>query len=296
MYTLARCRRVAVLSDIHGNYYAFRACYEDALLRGAEGFVFLGDYVSDLSMPRETLDLLYTIRQTHPTVCLRGNRERYMLENRQGMHHFAPGTRSGSLYYTYASLTEADLDLFASLPTYAVVEINGLPVELAHAAEEDDRHYFDPRHERFPAMVEGMRTTCFLTGHSHKQYAEEREGKQIINPGSVGVPRNYGYLTQYALLDVEDGRVFYELRQLPYDVEAAVRHQMSHLLPVAKYWAIGVLYDVLTGEEWMIPMLHRAYERAGENTDRMDDEAFWHSVAEEMGMHFTEPELLALLR
>ena len=41
--------RVAVLSDIHSNYYAFKACYEDAVKCGAESFIFLGDYVSDLS-------------------------------------------------------------------------------------------------------------------------------------------------------------------------------------------------------------------------------------------------------
>jgi len=291
---LSDCRRVAVLSDIHGNYHAFRACYEDALSCGVDGFVFLGDYISDLSMPRQTLDLLRTVRHTYPTLCLRGNRERYMLENRQGLHRFAPGTRSGSLWYTYSSLTKEDLDWFDSLPTYVAVTVGGTPVELAHAAEHDDRYYFDPDHERLPEVLGGMRTACFLTGHSHKQYAVEREGKLILNPGSVGVPREYGYLTQYAILDLSDG-LSYTLRQIPYDVRAAVRHQMEHLLPVAGYWAIGVLYDVLTGEEWMIPLLQRAYKMAGNDQGIMDNEDFWQQVASSMGMRFTEAELLALL-
>ena len=70
---------VAVMSDIHSNHRAFKACYEDALRHGADRFVFLGDYVSDLAQTRETLDLLYEIRDRYPTVCLRWNRERYML-------------------------------------------------------------------------------------------------------------------------------------------------------------------------------------------------------------------------
>ena len=292
---LSGCRRVAVMSDIHGNYHAFRACFEDALSLGAEGFVFLGDYISDLSMPRETLDLLYEIRRSYPTLCLRGNRERYMLENRRGVHHFAPGTRSGSLYYTYQSLTAADLAWFEDLPTYVTATVGGLPVEMAHAAAHDDRYYFDPDHARFPGVLDDMRTTCFLAGHSHKQFAAVRNGKLVLNPGSVGVPRDHGYLTQYALLTVEGGQTMPTLRQIPYDVRAAVRHQMEQLLPVAGYWAIGVLYDVLTGEEWMVPMLHRAYAAAGSDTSVMDDEAFWHGVATEMGMRFTEEELLALL-
>ena len=54
--------RVAVLSDIHSNYYAFKACYEDAIKCGAEMFIFLGDYVSDLSEPQRTMDLVYEIQ------------------------------------------------------------------------------------------------------------------------------------------------------------------------------------------------------------------------------------------
>ena len=53
---------VALLSDIHSNYYAFKACYEDAIKCGTEMFIFLGDYVSDLSEPQRTMDLVYEIQ------------------------------------------------------------------------------------------------------------------------------------------------------------------------------------------------------------------------------------------
>ena len=66
---------VALLSDIHSNYYAFKACYEDAIKCGTEMFIFLGDYVSDLSEPQRTMDLVYKIGSKYPTICLRGNRE-----------------------------------------------------------------------------------------------------------------------------------------------------------------------------------------------------------------------------
>lgn len=54
--------KAAVLSDIHSNYHAFRACFQDAQMHGVDGFIFLGDYVSDLAEPEKTLDLLYEIR------------------------------------------------------------------------------------------------------------------------------------------------------------------------------------------------------------------------------------------
>ena len=56
------CCKVAVFSDIHSNYHAFRACFEDAKRHGAEQFIFLGDYVSDLANPCQCLDLVYEIQ------------------------------------------------------------------------------------------------------------------------------------------------------------------------------------------------------------------------------------------
>lgn len=56
--------RVAVLSDIHSNYHAFKACYVDAVKCGAESFIFLGDYISDLAEPQRTMDLVYEIQSS----------------------------------------------------------------------------------------------------------------------------------------------------------------------------------------------------------------------------------------
>ena len=60
---LSSCRRVAVFSDIHSNYDALKVCVEDAIAAGAEGFIFLGDYVSGLAEPAETMDLVYGLQE-----------------------------------------------------------------------------------------------------------------------------------------------------------------------------------------------------------------------------------------
>ena len=97
-------RIVAVFSDIHSNYHAFKACYDDAIKCGADSFVFLGDYVSDLSEPQKTMDLVYEVQSRYPTICLRGNREGYMLDCEKGASRFSRGSKSGSLLFTYNHL------------------------------------------------------------------------------------------------------------------------------------------------------------------------------------------------
>ena len=279
---------VAVFSDIHGNYHAFKACYEDALKQGAEQFVFLGDYVSDLAEPRKTMDLVYGIKERFPTVCLRGNRERYMLECEQGISSFSRGSKTGSLLYTYDNLRQQDLDFFKGLKIYETIEINGVMIEIAHAAKADDRCYFEGDDPKIEAIFSEMKTSYLLTGHSHRQYIRTYDGKTILNPGSVGIPQGGNRWPSYALLRVEDGDVSIQLRQVPYDITAAIHAQFeSGLVEYSHCWGISILHDIITGEEYTIRLL----ENVRKNGD-VHDEELWHKEAAKMGMNFTEWEII----
>ena len=216
------CHKAAVFSDIHSNYYAFQACYKDAVAKGAEAFIFLGDYVSDLADPRRTLDLVYEIREKFPTVCLRGNRERYMLDCKKGLISFSPGSKTGSLLYTYSQLRPEDFVFFESLPACDAIQLNEIPFEIAHGFREDDRFYFDGTDDNTQTVFAQIKCAFFLGGHCHRQYIRQAGGKTVLNPGSIGVPRDYGALSQYALLEFSEKNVSFELRQIPYDVSAMI--------------------------------------------------------------------------
>ncbi|HYV36873.1 MAG TPA: metallophosphoesterase family protein, partial [Gemmataceae bacterium] len=64
-------------------------------------------------------------------------------------------------------------------------------------------------------------------GHTHKPYVLEIGDKLVINPGSVGQPRDGDPRASYAVL--EDNRV--ELKRIEYDVEATVRSIQESGLP-----------------------------------------------------------------
>ena len=293
---LGCCRVAAVFSDIHSNYPAFKACYDDARAHGADCFIFLGDYVSDLADTRETLSLLDEICSTYPTVCLKGNRERYMLEQRNGVAAFSKGSKTGSLLFTFRQLEKDDLEFFETLPIYDRIEINGIAFEIAHAARGDDRFYFegtDEWEECFSRVFDEMETDYLLTGHSHKQYVRCDGGKTILNPGSIGVPRDPDALTQYALIRFDGAVPQFDLRQIPYDVSETIHRQFADgLVDMAPHWAISVLYDVITGKENTMELLGRVNEVSGGDPAVLRDEAVWHTVAEQLGMKFTEAEIL----
>lgn len=279
---------VAVLSDIHSNYYAFQACYEDTVKCGAEMFVFLGDYVSDLSEPQRTMDLVYEIQSKYPTVCLRGNREGYMLDCESGNSRFTRGSKSGSLLYTYDHLRKKDLDFIRGLKISDTVVIDGVRIEIAHAAMDNDRYYFDNNNGRTAQIFPQMKCKYLLTGHSHKQYIKRESGKTIINPGSIGIPQGGTQNPKYALLDIVNGSISCRFREVPYDMTDAIRSQFaSGLVDYAKYWAIGILYDIITGEEWVLKLLQRV-EESGD----FHNEETWRLAAVELDMKLTEQAIL----
>lgn len=51
--------RIGILSDIHSNLIAFKACFEYMEAASCDEYMFLGDYISDTPYTRETMDYLY---------------------------------------------------------------------------------------------------------------------------------------------------------------------------------------------------------------------------------------------
>ena len=115
---------IAVLSDIHGNFEAFQACMDYALARNIHTFLFLGDYLGEFAYPQRTMEYIYHIRDHYQCIFVRGNKEDYWLNYRrcgaQGWKQYDSTT--GSLYYSYHSLTEKDFLLLALviLETFAI--------------------------------------------------------------------------------------------------------------------------------------------------------------------------------
>ena len=288
------CRRVAVLSDIHSNYYALKNCIDDAIREGADGFIFLGDYVSGLSEVTQTLDLVYRIRDTYPTVCLRGNRERYMLEEKCGSFPFTRGSNTGSYLFTHERLRPEDRAFFAALPCYERIQINGVDLELAHATKGDDRAYFYEQKPEILQVFPQMEAAYLITGHSHVQYSQAQGDKTIINPGSVGLPHGGDNRAKYALLQVSPEGVQWEFRAVSYDIRAVIHAQFaSGLAAYAPCWAAGELYSVILGTGRTAGLLERISNLSKQDYSVWHNEKIWRQCLAEEGMALTEEEILA---
>lgn len=222
--------RIGIISDVHGNRLALEAVLEDLARQGVDTTLNLGDIVSGPLEPKRTADILMDL--DIPTV--RGNHERMLIDN--------PPERLGPIDRFAQQQLDARHKIWMNqLPkTLAVLD----EVFMCHGTPSSDEglwldSFWDGRSVTMPdeAAVEaeaaGFDFPVLLCGHTHIPRAVRlRDGRLIVNPGSVGLQFNHGAPdARYALVERRDGVWSATFRAVPYDHETAAQQATTNGFP-----------------------------------------------------------------
>ncbi|WP_234046954.1 metallophosphoesterase family protein [Streptomyces adelaidensis] len=179
--------RVAVLSDIHGVFPALEAVLAEPEVRAADRVVLTGDIAAG-PQPAEVLDLL--LGEGERVVWIGGNADRELVEYCRGERDEIPDPIGP---YAADALRPDQVEFLAALPRTRTLEIEGLGrVLFCHATPRNDEEVVlvDSRPARwaevFADVPADIRTV--VCGHTHMPYTRLAHGRQIVNPGSVGMP------------------------------------------------------------------------------------------------------------
>lgn len=266
--------KIGVISDIHSNYPAFRACAEYMEKEGCEEYLFLGDYISDTPYTRETMDYLYAFTRKHPCRLLRGNREDYMIAQRRAIEDqdtdrmWVFNSASGNLLFTYRRLTGQDLDYFESLPISFVYEKQGYPaITCCHGSPGNTRELLQLDGAAVRHCLGAIGTDYLLCAHTHKPGSLEYGGRHYFNSGCVGIAiGDAGYAQCMILHGVQkDGRAGWEpeFLKIPYDRDRVVADIVSSgLLQSAPWFINSNILTLLTGRDVSSEMVSMAIELA----------------------------------
>ena len=72
--------KVAVISDIHGNYIALEEVLKDAKAQGAEKYIFTGDLINEFPFGNKVINLIKDLQKDFDVYVVKGNREQYLIE------------------------------------------------------------------------------------------------------------------------------------------------------------------------------------------------------------------------
>lgn len=243
--------KIAVLSDIHGNHIAFKRCIDYCLLQGITRFAFLGDYVGDFAYPQKTMQMLYDLNDTYECTFLKGNKEDYWLGFHAGWNITWKecDSTTGTLLYNYKNLTQKDLDFFDEMPIVQTLKVDGYPsITLCHGSPRRNTEHLSTNEPATLEVLEECPNELLICGHTHVQFLYEHQGKTLVNPGSVGSPIGHERLTQFLILNGENGSWNPQLITLTFDTEAVLAELNEEKMEIrAPYWT-HITKRILQGE------------------------------------------------
>jgi len=220
--------RTLVVSDLHGNAAALEAVVTAA--RGPfDAVLCLGDLVD--YGPDSACCVHWVMR--HATHCVRGNHDHGAAQDVEivgvsGFRYLTMSTRR----HTRDHLTPDHLRYLATLPTTRLLTLDGQRIMMVHASPRDPMDEYVPNDpEAWAARLAGLPIDLLFVGHTHVPFTLAAGRTTVVNPGSVGLPRDGNTKARYAIL--EGGVV--TLHETDYDVERTVAAVMKAPLdPLAK--------------------------------------------------------------
>ena len=245
--------RYLVLTDIHANLEALDAVLADARVRGYSKTLVLGDLVGYGADPNAVVE---RVRALAPAAIVRGNHDKVAggLEQADGFNTVA----KSAARWTLDVLTPEYRQWLAALPE-GPIDVDDT-VQICHGSPFDEDAYIFDELDAVRALKVATRPLC-LFGHTHypmtfelsaetfdsvgpatagEAQLELKPGsKYLVNPGSVGQPRDGDPRAAYAIVDTTHRLV--ELIRLRYSVEDAQSKVIRAGLPevLAQRLAIG---------------------------------------------------------
>jgi predicted phosphodiesterase len=228
--------RIAVLSDIHSNLVALEAVL--AHLGTVDAVWHLGDVVGYGPEPDAVVERLASIG----AIGVRGNHDAAAAGGDE-IDYFNPEARS-AMEWTRRRITATTRDWLAALPERRVE----LEVEMVHGSPRDPIWEYVTSLAVARAGIAVMSTTLGLHGHTHMPIAfaetdsrlevmapsdgttlELEDRVALVNPGSVGQPRDGDARASYLVLDPERRSIAWH--RVGYDIDAVVSAMHAAGLP-----------------------------------------------------------------
>jgi len=246
--------RFLILSDIHSNIDALDAVLARTPPESYDKLLVLGDLVGYGGTPNEVVDRIFELA---PDVMIRGNHDKVAsgVESSEKFNRIA----GEAARWTHDELTSTNRERLAALPAGPISVDRD--VEVCHGTPFDEDTYVFDSDDAAKALEAAHRPVCFF-GHTHVPVAYALKGKELsvthltpggddtrivnilkkgrylINPGSIGQPRDTDARASYATYDSKKRQV--QIKRVPYRIDLAQQRITEEGLPDSLAFRLGL--------------------------------------------------------
>lgn len=221
--------RIALISDIHSNLEALNAVIDELNKIGYDELICLGDIIGYGPEPEACLNIVFE----KANVIIKGNHEQALIQPELfiNFNQYAKDT----LLWTLENISEKSAKRISYLKTKHSIEDILFVHSNPTCPESWDyiTNYFDAK-----KYIDGMDCSLCFIGHSHieavykknNEYPLSKENKTIINPGSVGQPRDKKNTASFGIFDTDKWN--YTNYRVKYDIMVTYNKIINNKLPM----------------------------------------------------------------
>lgn len=184
--------KIALISDIHSNYFYLAKVLSLLKKHSFDAVYSLGDIIGYYNQPNECIELLIS----ENVVSIKGNHEKYLLNELDYKHENENIYR---IEYQRTIISDKNKEYLKSLPDELILNIESNSIYITHSLPKDCTSYLYKVDGLDRDFVRNYNFYCY--GHTHIPIITSYFGTCVVNPGSIGQPRDYSQQSSFAILD-----------------------------------------------------------------------------------------------
>ncbi len=240
--------RIALISDIHGNFVSLEAVLADIKKEKVERTIFLGDAATLGPQPREVLSCLRQLG----CACIMGNHDAFLVEpNLLESYTEQPWVLEAVAWCSH-TLKPEDLDYLHTFQPYIEIILDSEQPKASklfcfHGSPRSNVDIIlatTPK-KKLKKMLKGHKAAIMAGGHTHVQMMRQHNGTLLLNAGSVGMPfkqtpfKNSPRIlpwAEYSIINWDHGTLSVDLRRVPVSLEAIRAAACASDMPDRQNW------------------------------------------------------------
>ena len=213
--------KIAIISDVHANFPALDAISNE--LENVDAIIHAGDLIGYNPFPNRTIEIFRRLQ----IISVAGNHDRGIKS--PDMFNFCTSSLE-VLKWTAERLTKENETYINQLPIEQQLIIDDYKILVVHGAPNHPNRYIYPT-DLTLELIEDVsdEVDMLVWGHTHYPIMTKIEGVILLNPGSVGQPRDGDWRASYAIFNTTNSSIEFQRRE--YNIQTLVNKARKEDFP-----------------------------------------------------------------
>ncbi len=214
--------KLAIISDIHSNLEALETVLKEIERQKVDKIYCCGDVVGYGANPNECLEIL----KQRSISSVMGNHDWAVINENTNWFNV---NAAQAIFWTIDNLKEDNLEFLQKFPEKSAMKVKDYRILMVHGSPRNPIWEYVYPPDVDDNFVKDLEFDIIIMGHTHIPFIKKIGKKLILNPGSVGQPRDSNPQASFAVVDID--KFSAKIVRMDYDIDKASQKIIKAGLP-----------------------------------------------------------------